>query len=191
MKSNARNSTARSSLHARALLPGQYGVPTLTQPPCGVGVGVFSKSRSRWGCWPWGCKRPGRQLRRPREMHRPEKPSGDPTVEILNWAGRTAVVSTMERNMAAAGPIPAHGGASARRVARSVVVVLGKGCVDVDGNGVVVFGAKGVIEDERPHRARSSKSCRQMRITKHIYREQQPGHGKADFSETKHILHGI
>ena len=48
---------------------------------------------------------------------------------------------------------------TARRVAPSVVVVLGKGCVDVDGNGVVVFGAKGVIEDERPHRARSSKFC--------------------------------
>ena len=79
----------------------------------------------------------------PQGVHRPEKPSGDPAVEIPNWAGWTAVVSTMERNMAAAGPIPAHGGANARRVARSVVVVLGKGCVDVDGNGVVVFGPRG------------------------------------------------
>ena len=101
-------------------------------------------------------------------MHRPEEPSGDPTVEILNWAGRTAVVSTMERNMAAAGLIPAHGGAPARRVARSVVVVLGKGCVDVDGNGVVVFGAKGVIEDERPAPRPCVHILQHMRITKHI-----------------------
>ena len=118
-------------------------------------------------------------------MHRPEKPSGDPTVEILNWAGRTAVVSTMERNMAAAGPIPAHGGAPARRVAPSVVVVCGKGYVDGDGNGLVVFGAKGVIEDERPAPRPVRPNPATQRITKQIYRKTTTRPWKGGFQRNK------
>ena len=55
------------------------------------------------------------------------------------------------------------------------------------GTGLVVFGAKGVIEDERPAPRPFVQILQHMRITKHIYLKQQPGHGKADFSETKHL----